>query len=192
MAKWNPSTKTFRLRLAYVVNEQIDKRGSRKEAFEVLSKRYNRSPQTIKRWLAGTQQPQARIKRNVSESGRRIGGKIEVVRNRRGKFEAAPFDKRAQGVINSVRAGRQSRFDNSLRVATNERQRTLAQMRFEAVNDEDELDLARRFEKLQLDKARGIDTRRQWRKWKRDYDSMMGSTLTEPEVEEEDDEELLR
>ena len=201
MVNRGPSRELFQLRLAYLINKESmqerevirKRRGLRSQqglkpseitranvkARQTIARKYERSPETIRRWLLPegsnlATQPSINIRTRVSAAGRRIGGPVETRRDASGRFVGVMYDARAQRAIDSINEARTRRRQIAREAATNIRQERLAEMMGEELSEREADNIARRLENLQLDTARGIDTQAQWRQWERDYYAAMG------------------
>ena len=196
MPEWNPSDTLFRNRLAYIINAEASRervrmraasgrqltdaqvRRSQQIGLGRVADQYNRSRETVRRWLGAQdsrQQPRsAALRRSVANRGRRLSGPTVARRGAAGRFTTALVDARARRAIESINARRAELRATAVRTSTNPRQRRAAEMMGQPLTAEEEQDLDRRLRNLQRDDALGRPTSERWVQFRDDYRTMSG------------------
>jgi len=178
---WNPSNDLFTNRLAHLVE---------RDSIEGVAGYYNVQPQTVRRWLRGSQEPRAATKRSVAARGQRITGPSRVVRNpETGKFETTIVSGQAAKAVDTINRRRAERARIRRAAATNDRQRALADLEGEPLTREEVEDLDRRHQRLIKRSALGEESdelNRDWTRWRNDYRSLAINEDIRPLEEEEE------
>ena len=164
--EYTPTRQTFRVRLAALVEE----RGVRRTA-----EFYDRSPETVRRWLRGTQRPSARVQRSVVRRGLRITGPSRRGRDpTTGQFTSRPQTARGARATEVLRQRRRERRRTAVEEARTERQRAIAEGMPEGLTEEEEAYLEDELAQLLIDDALGYDTSERWEAFRRRYGAIYG------------------
>ena len=111
----------------------------RRDGIQGVAAFYGRSPQTIRRWDAGTQVPRSRsVQRSVADRGRNPDNHALVERNAQGQIVVRDFNDRTTRAINTQNRDSERLLNRGLAQAQNDDERQMALEQYDPL-DEDEM-----------------------------------------------------
>ena len=110
----------------------------RRDGIQAVASFYGRSPQTIRRWAAGTQRPRSRsVQRSVADRGRNPDNHALTERNARGQIVVRDFNDRVTRAINTQNRENQRLASRGLEQAQNDAERQMVREQYSPLDDEE-------------------------------------------------------
>lgn len=139
----------------------------RRDGIQAVAAFYGRSPQTIRRWAAGTQVPRSRsVQRSVADRGRNPDNHALTIRDAQGRIVVRDFDDRTTRAINTQNRENQRLVSRGEEQAQSDAERQMIREQYSPLNDDEMNRIAELMEQREAAIARNERDSEWWANWR--------------------------